>query len=60
MSGRLLVATGAAVADVDALPPLVRRLLDAASDVLVITPILPGGLPWLGLHWRTTTGRGER
>jgi hypothetical protein len=48
MSGRrLLVATGAAVADVDELPPLVRELLDAASDVLVITPILPGGLQWL-------------
>ena len=48
MSGRrLLVATGAAVADVEELPPLVRGLLDAASDVLVITPILPGGLQWL-------------
>ena len=48
MSGRrLLVATGAAVGDVDELPPLVRGLLDAASDVLVITPILPGGLQWL-------------
>jgi hypothetical protein len=48
MSGRrVLVATGAAVADVDQLPPLVRRLLDAASDLFVITPILPGGLQWL-------------
>ena len=47
MSGRLLVATGAAVADIDELPPLVRRLIDAASEVLVITPILPGGLQWL-------------
>ena len=42
-----MVATGAAVADVDELPPLVRGLLDAASDVLVLTPILPGGLQWL-------------
>jgi hypothetical protein len=47
VSGRLLVATGAAVADIDELPPLVRGLIDAASDVLVITPILPGGLQWL-------------
>ena len=47
MSGRLLVATGAAVADIDELPPLVRGLIDAASDVLVITPVLPGGLQWL-------------
>ena len=48
MSGRrMLVATGAAVADVDELPPLVHALLDAASDVLVITPIVPGRLQWL-------------
>jgi hypothetical protein len=47
VSGRLLVATGAAVADIAELPPLVRGLIDAASDVLVITPILPGGLQWL-------------
>ena len=48
MTGRrVLVATGAAVADVDELPPLVHGLLDAASDVLVITPVLPGGLQWL-------------
>ena len=45
--GRLLIATGAAVADVDQLPPLIRELLDAASEVLVITPILPGRLQWL-------------
>ena len=44
---RLLVATGAAVADVGEIPPLVRGLLDAASHLLVITPILPGRLQWL-------------
>lgn len=43
----MLVATGAAVADVDELPPSVRELLAAASDVYVITPILPGRLQWL-------------
>lgn len=47
VSGRLLVATGAAVAQVDQIPPLVRTLVDAASEILVITPILPGGLQWL-------------
>ena len=50
---RLLVATGAAVADVRELPPLVRRLLDVASDILVITPILPGRLQW----WVSDTDR---
>ena len=47
MGGRLLVATGAVAADVDALPPLVRGLLDAADEVFVITPPLPGRLQWL-------------
>jgi hypothetical protein len=47
VSGRLLVATGVAVADINELPPLVCGLIDAASEVLVITPILPGGLQWL-------------
>ena len=50
---RLLIATGAAVADVNELPPLVRGLIDAASDVLVITPILPGRLEW----WVSDTDR---
>jgi len=45
--GRLLVVTGVAAPDVNRLPTLVRRLLDAASDVLVVTPILPGRLQWL-------------
>jgi hypothetical protein len=54
MSGRrLLIATGAAVADVNEFPPLVRGLLEAASDVFVITPILPGRLQW----WVSDTDR---
>ena len=44
---RLIVATGAAVADVKQLPPLVRELLEGASEILVITPMLPGRLQWL-------------
>ncbi|MDQ3876611.1 MAG: hypothetical protein M3322_13890 [Actinomycetota bacterium] len=54
MTGRrLLIATGAAVADVSELPPLVRGLVDAASDVFVITPILPRRLEW----WVSDTDR---
>jgi hypothetical protein len=44
---RLLVATGTAVADVAEIPTLIRGLLDAASEILVITPVLPGRLEWL-------------
>jgi hypothetical protein len=44
---RLLIAAGAVVADVEKLPVLVRSVLDAASDILVITPVLPSRLQWL-------------
>ena len=44
---RLLFVADAAVADVDELPPAVRTVIDAAADVYVITPSLPGRLAWL-------------
>ena len=44
---RLLIATGAVAADEKQLPTLVRQLIESASDILVITPILPGRLEWL-------------
>jgi hypothetical protein len=44
---RLLIVTGAAVAEVDELPPLVRSLIESASEILVVTPVLPGRLQWL-------------
>ena len=51
--GRLLVVTGAAVADVDEVPARVRRLLDTAAEILVVTPILPGCAQW----WASDTDR---
>ena len=44
---RLLFVSDAAVADVDELPPVVRAIIDAATDVYVLTPTLPGRLAWL-------------
>jgi hypothetical protein len=44
---RLLIATGEAAADIDELPPLIRALIQAASEILVMTPVLPGALQWL-------------
>jgi hypothetical protein len=44
---RLLIVTGAAVAEVEELPPLVRSLIESASEILVVTPVLPGWLQWL-------------
>jgi hypothetical protein len=44
---RLLIATGEAAASVDELPPLVRALIENASELLVMTPMLVGRLQWL-------------
>jgi nucleotide-binding universal stress UspA family protein len=44
---RLLLVSDAGVADVDELPPVVRAIIDAATEVHVLTPTLPGRLAWL-------------
>ena len=44
---RLLFIADAAVADLDELPTAVRAVIDAASDLYVVTPTLPGRLAWL-------------
>lgn len=44
---RLLIATGEAAASVDELPRHVRDLVDSASELLVMTPILVSKLQWL-------------
>ncbi len=44
---RLLFVADAAVANVDELPGPVRQVIDAAGEVYVVTPVLPGRLAWL-------------
>jgi hypothetical protein len=44
---RLLIATGEAAASEDELPRLVRALIENASELLVMTPVLVGRLQWL-------------
>ena len=44
---RLLFVSDAAVADVHELPPVVRVIIDATTEVYVLTPTLPGRLAWL-------------
>src|SRR5436305_13771755 len=44
---RLLMVADAAVAEVDELPPPIRDVIDAAAEVYVVTPSLPGRLAWL-------------
>jgi hypothetical protein len=40
---RLLIVTGAAAADIEELPPLVRSLIESASEILVVTPYCRAG-----------------
>jgi hypothetical protein len=47
MSAKLLIAAGEAAATADDLPFGVRKLIDAAEQILVITPTLPGRFEWL-------------
>jgi nucleotide-binding universal stress UspA family protein len=44
---RLLLVADAAVADARELPRAVRAVIDAAADLYVVTPTLPGRLAWL-------------
>ena len=44
---RLLIAAGRAAPDPQTLPFGVRSLIDAADEILVIAPSLPGRLEWL-------------
>jgi hypothetical protein len=47
MPKRLLIAAGEAADTADALPFGVRELIDAADQVLVVTPALPTRFEWL-------------
>ena len=47
MPERLLIAAGEAADSADALPFGVRELIDAADEVLVVTPALPTRFEWL-------------
>jgi hypothetical protein len=47
MPTRLLIAAGEAADSAEALPYGVRELIDAADEVLVVTPALPTRFEWL-------------
>jgi hypothetical protein len=47
MGFRLLIAAGEAASGPDDLPPSIRALIEAADDILVIAPALPGRWEWL-------------
>ena len=47
MGSRLLIAVGAAASEPEGIPTSVRSLIEAAGEILVIAPALPGRLDWL-------------
>ena len=47
MANRLLIAAGESVSETAQVPYGVRVLLDAADEILVITPTLPSRFEWL-------------
>jgi hypothetical protein len=47
MSQRLLIAAGGVAGSADALPFGVRQHIDAADEILVVTPALPTRFEWL-------------
>ena len=49
MGARLLIAVGGAAESLEQLPSGVRLLIDAADEITVIAPSLPGRLEWLGI-----------
>jgi hypothetical protein len=59
MGARLLIAVGEAAADADSLPFGVRTLIDAAEEILVVAPRLPGRLDWLSSATDRATERAD-
>jgi hypothetical protein len=47
VSARLLIVAGEAAASVDDLPPVIRRLIEEAEEILVVAPALPSRIDWL-------------
>jgi hypothetical protein len=47
MGTKLLIAGGEAAPSAEALPVGITALIDAADEILVISPALPGRLDWL-------------
>jgi hypothetical protein len=47
MAAKLLIAAGEAAASPERVPTSVRALIDAADEIMVVTPTLPGRWEWL-------------
>lgn len=59
MNKKLLIVAGEAMATAEQIPFSVRGLIDSASEILVITPTLPGRLDWIASDTDKATRQAE-
>jgi hypothetical protein len=59
MGPRLLIVAGDAAASAEQLPRGIRSLIDAAADIVVISPALPGRLDWIASDTDRATERAD-
>jgi hypothetical protein len=59
MGASLLIAVGGAAGSIEQLPSGVRLLIDAADEVTVTAPSLPGRLDWLASDTDKATERAD-
>jgi hypothetical protein len=59
MGAKLLIAAGQAASSSDTLPVGVRMLIDAADEIMVVAPRLPGRLDWLASATDVATERAD-
>jgi hypothetical protein len=59
MGARLLIAAGEAASGADSLPVGVRKLIEAAGEIMVVSPRLPGRLDWLSSATDVATERAD-
>ena len=59
MGPRLLVVAGQAATSAEQLPRAVRSLIDAAAEIMVVSPALPGRLDWIASDTDKATERAD-
>jgi hypothetical protein len=59
MGLRLLIVAGEAAASAEQLPGGIRSLIDAATEIIVISPALPGRLDWIASDTDKATERAD-
>jgi hypothetical protein len=59
MGPRLLIVAGEAAASAEQLPRGIRSLIDAAAEIMVISPALPGRLDWIASDTDKATERAD-